>query len=102
MPAVDTAKSRTQPVFQQLYEQDNSGQSWLGPLLALGSRAEELSLTPEAPGALQQPPLFDYSAPPPLDYLEFLVRNPRKLKWPKDADGEPRSYRPSIQQKRKW
>lgn len=99
--ATDTAKSRTRPAFEQLYQEDNSGQAWLPALLALGGRAAELEV-PETSGALLQPPLFDYSAPPPLDYLEFLVRNPRKLKWPRDADGELRTYRPSVQQKRKW
>lgn len=99
----NTLDSRVRPVFETLYQQDASGQSWLGPLVNLGSRMEEIQppLEPETLGELVQPPQFEYAVPPPLDYLEYLVRNPRRLKWPKDADGELRQYRPSVHQKRK-
>lgn len=98
-----TAATRIRPVFQQLYEADQTGRSWLAPLLSLGGRTAEL-LTEEdlaALGALEQPPLFEQAVPPPLDYLEYLVRNPRRLKWPRDASGQPREYRASIHRKRK-
>lgn len=104
MPAApNTAATRVRPVFDQLHQEDPSGRSWLDPLLRLGNRAAELGLPEDAgwTGDLLRPPQFEYAAPPPLDYLEFLVRNPRRLKWPLDADGEPRMYRPSINQKRK-
>src|SRR5690348_8946254 len=93
----ETAATRTRPVFGQLYEHDNTGQTWLPSLIALGGRAEELNLSADPPGALLQPPQFDYAVPPPLDYLEFLIKNPRRLKWPKDVDGNPQAYRPSVQ-----
>lgn len=92
--------ARVRQVFGGLYERDSSGKSWLGPLIRLGSRAEEAAL-PEEPGALLQPPAFQHTVPPPLDYVEHLVRNPRKLKWPRDADGQPRQYRSSVHQRRK-
>ena len=97
-----TQTTRVRPVFEQLQEADGSGQSWLAPLLRLGSRVEELE-PPDAEeaGALLRPPLFEHAVPPPLDYLEYLARNPRRLKWPRDADGEPRQYRPAVHQKRK-
>jgi hypothetical protein len=99
----DTAATRTRPVFEQLQKSDPSGRSWLAPLLRLGSRAGEAQLPAEGDGegSLLRPPLFDYAVPPPLDYLEFLVKNPRRLKWPKDQDGEPRQYRPAVHQRRK-
>jgi len=97
-----TAATRVRPVFDALAQQDPSGQSWIDPLLRLGNRAGEVDLPadPGWTGALLQPPQFDYGAPPPLDYLEYLVQNPRRLKWPLDADSQPRQYRPAIQQKR--
>lgn len=108
-----TAKTRIRPVFQQLYEADQTGEAWLGPLLALAGRAAEVApaaseageeAVPEetAPiGSLLRPPLLEHAIPPPMDYLEFLVRNPRKLRWPRDADGEPRKYRPAVNLRRK-
>jgi hypothetical protein len=97
-----TAASRTRPVFESLYNGDPSGQSWLEPLIRLGNRAEEVGL-PEEPGwtgPLLRAPEFDFTAPPPLDYLEYLIWNPRRLKWPRDPDGNPREYRPVVQKKR--
>lgn len=101
--AKSTAATRIRPVFKQLYEADESGQSWLAPLLRLGSRTAELLTEEElaGAGALEQPPLFEHDVAPPLDYLEYLVKNPRRLKWPRDADGEPRQYRSAIHQRRK-
>lgn len=98
-----TPETRTRPVFEQLYAEDSTGVSWLAPLAGLGSRVPELEL-PEGAlegGSLQQPPQFDYTVPPLLEYLEYLVKNPKRLKWPLDADGQPRQYRPSVHQKRK-
>lgn len=98
-----TLETRIRPVFEQLYQQDPSGRSWLEPLLRLGGRSGETELPAgeEETGALLRPPLFEHPVPPPLDYLEFLVRHPRRLKWPQDADGQPRQYRPAVHQKRK-
>ena len=105
MPSLTpTAATRVRPVFNQLQEADPTGESWLSELIHLGSRVPELPeiLEAEAFGALQEPPAFDYAVPPPLDYLEHLIKNPHRLKWPKDADGQPHSYKPAVQQRRKW
>jgi hypothetical protein len=105
MPSLThTAASRVRPVFGQLQESDPTGASWLGPLVRLGSRVAELPELEELGdlGELVQPPAFDFAVPPPLDYLEYLIKTPHKLKWPRDADGELRKYRPSVNQRRKW
>ena len=98
-----TAATRIRPVFKQLYEADQSGQSWLAPLATLGTRTADLYSAEDlaAVGALEQPPLFEHAVAPPLDYLEYLVKNPRRLRWPRDANGDPRQYRSSIHQRRK-
>ncbi len=99
----ETARTRVRPVFKQLTAQDPSGVAWLEPLLALSSRAAELELPSEAgwAGPLQKPPSLELPVPAPLDFLEHLVKNPRKLRWPRDADGEQRVYRSAIHQRRK-
>jgi len=98
-----TAASRIRPVFKQLYEADQTGQSWLAPLVTLGTRAADQLAAEDlaAIGALERPPLFEHEIAPPLDYLEYLVKNPRRLRWPRDANGDPRQYRSAIHQRRK-
>jgi hypothetical protein len=43
---------------------------------------------PESPGILTVPPWFEFPAPPPRDFLEWLVTHPEKLTRPKYATGD--------------
>lgn len=82
----DSSLTRVQPVFKQLVIQDSTGQSWMDRLLAMGSRSKAADL-PTAPGwtgkLMKGRPVFEFSAPPPYDYLHYLLEHPNRLSWRK-------------------
>ena len=68
------------PIFTELSHRDPLGRSWLSDLNKLGGRSSVLS-----PGDLIVPPFFEFPAPPPRDFLAWLVSNPERLRKPNYA-----------------
>lgn len=73
----NSSKTRVRPIFRALSRSDNSGGQWLGKLMSLGGRA-----APDDPGTLIVPPLFEFLADPPRDFLAWLVSHPESLSVP--------------------
>jgi len=76
--AWDSSLTRVQPTFLQLRQRQPSGVPWLAQLLRLGSRAPAIGLPSddEWTGVLMRPveQSFELPCPPPLEYLNTLVR----------------------------
>lgn len=47
MGKYDSSRTRVAPLFDALLARDNSGESWLDALLALGSRSEVVATIPK-------------------------------------------------------
>lgn len=79
MGSRDSSKTRVVPVFDQLLERDESGQSWLGPLMALGSRSEIVATVPPSlrliPNHGRRWGTNEVPLPAPQELLEHLVYN---------------------------
>ena len=84
MGKFNSSKTRVGPIFEELNRRDATGKSWLPSLMRLGCRGA----APELPGLLSTPPWFEFPAPPPRDFLEWLVTHPKKLDRPKYATGD--------------
>lgn len=85
----DSSLTRVQPVFRQLHRLDPTGISWLGRLLALGSRVRDLGVAGREAswtGQLVRPPIFEYQAEAPVDYLRCLVQRPDRILDATQAD----------------
>lgn len=85
----DSSLTRVQPVFRQLHRLDPTGVSWLGRLLASGSRARDLGVAGREAswtGQLTRPPIFEYQAEAPVDYLRCLVQRPDRILDATQAD----------------
>lgn len=76
----DSSKTRVEPVFSKLYEQDSSGQSWLPQLLRLPEGENKLQILPEDSFLIQEHAWGsnEIKLEPPLALLSWLIRNPRK------------------------
>jgi hypothetical protein len=81
MGIYNSSLTRVQPVFEHLYERDQSGTSWLLPLLRLASHSNHLPVDFD-PGQLVEPPRYEFAAPPPREFLRFLLTNPDQLAIP--------------------
>jgi hypothetical protein len=79
MGSRDSSKTRVAPIFNQLLERDESGHSWLGALMALGSRSEVVSTVPPSPGLVKHHGkrwgANEMPLPAPRALLEHLVMN---------------------------
>jgi hypothetical protein len=84
----NSSRTRVQPIFKELERRDPLGTTWLARLMRLGSRK-----APASGGTLAAPPCFEFPAPPPRDFLRWLVEHPEKLESP--------SYKVSANTKRK-
>ena len=73
----NSSKTRVQPIFKELERRDPLGTIWLARLMRLGGRK-----APANPGTLVAPPCFEFAAPPPRDFLRWLVEHPGKLASP--------------------
>ena len=90
--------TRVRPFFWKLLAQDAMGNTWLPPLLAAAPRGQEWASNCGAilPGCLERRPYtdkvwrqqirleacFEREAPPPVRFLEWLIRHPLNLTWP--------------------
>jgi hypothetical protein len=86
----NSSLTRVRPVFNALFRKDKTGASWLWKLWVLGS---QVGRAPAEPGALVEaevtdlrddgpPRAFERTAPPPREFLEWLLWNPlRMAKW---------------------
>jgi hypothetical protein len=105
----DSVLTRVRPFFQPLLQRDPSGLSWLGVLLQMGEAnpyfsqklaAECGPLLDQTVRLRQRPdralrnfgisrvPLedcFERRLPPPQAFLRWLIQNPQRMVWPKDA-----------------
>ncbi len=84
MGKLNSSKTRVGPIFKELNRRDATGKGWLPSLMRLGGRGA----APEVPGLLSTPPWFEFPAPPPRDFLEWLVTHPEKLDRPKYTTGD--------------
>lgn len=79
MGSRDSSKTRVVPVFDRLLERDESGQSWLGALMELGSRREIVASLPQSlrlvPHHGRRWGTNEVALPAPQDLLEHLVYN---------------------------
>jgi hypothetical protein len=97
----DSSLTRVQPVFEALYQRDTSGETWLGPLLGMGTRGvgpESVAIPPDL-GPLEKPPQFEFSADPPKSFLGWLIRHPESLTCLPESEWEKWSER--TQRKRR-
>lgn len=90
MRKYDSTKTRVVPVFDQLLNSDCTGTQWLEPLIRLGTRAD-VATVPKDFGALIPDHLPSWgqnecSLSPPLELLEWLVRNITKEQVAKSRD----------------
>ena len=77
----NSSLTRVQPVLDSLHASDPTGTNWLLPLLRLASRSNCIA-DDFAPGQLSTPPQYEFSAPPPREFLRFLLANPATLAAP--------------------
>ncbi len=81
MGRFDSSLTRVQPVFNELFLQDKTGESWIKPLLELASdsnsKLDDIKLH-----NLVDKPIFELSAHPPKSFLRWLLCNPDKLLRP--------------------
>jgi len=87
MGKCDSSKTRVQPVFNALYWQDASGETWLRPLLEMARReagAETIAVPPNL-GRLASLH-FEFPADPPRAYLRWLVEHPQDLSSPPESE----------------
>ena len=71
MGKFDSSLNRVQPIFNALFSKDQSGASWLQPLLKMVKREgfpKPLEVTAEL-GDLTQEPQFEFPVDPPKSYL---------------------------------
>jgi hypothetical protein len=100
MGSKDSSLTRVQPFFNQLLDRDPSGKSWLTLLLDAAPRRRDVQ--PQEPlgqpGRLEpsltepRPPLrrscFEHEARPSAAFLEWLIKHPEALHWPRGSAGE--------------
>lgn len=70
----NSSKTRVQPIFSALYNNDRSGR-WLDELLRMGGRSPLAAV-----GVLTAPPCFEFLAAPSKEFLRWLVEHPQE--WP--------------------
>lgn len=126
----NSSVTRVWPVFDKLLDQDPSGDTWLVPLLKLGSRSVEASpailrdpgrLLPELawfdlamPGPLVKVlgasrmerlktirNAYERDIPPSAAFLHWLLHNPDRLVWPRDTGGRERVFADSTNERRR-
>lgn len=78
MGALNSSRTRVQPVFAALHALDASGKSWLPALLRLGGRG-----APPADVGKLESVSFEYPAAPPRASLRWLVANGSQLQRPR-------------------
>jgi hypothetical protein len=84
----DSSLTRVQPVFDQLWEGDPSGATWLPALLRATAHADRVPGPLLAdPGTLTAKPEFEHRIAPPDAFLAWLLRHPHQLTWPSGRDG---------------
>ncbi len=83
MGKYDSSLTRVQPVFNALYSRDRTGESWLSPLLRLGTESGKIPDNAK-PLHLVGPPVYELSAQPPKSFLKWLIENPDQLATPPD------------------
>jgi len=86
MGRLDSSKTRVQPVFEALYRQDASGETWLRSLLGMAQReagAETAAISPNL-GRLASLH-FEFPADPPRTYLHWLIEHPQNLSSPPES-----------------
>ena len=98
MGIYNSSLTRVQPVFEHLYERDQSGTSWLLPLLRLASHPNRVPVD-FGPGQLVEPPRYEFPAPPPREFLRFLLTHPDHLSNP--AEHVWRKWSATTQAKRR-
>lgn len=97
----DSTKTRVVPVFDHLLSSDCTGTQWLGRLIRLGTRAD-VATVPRDIEALISDHLPSWGQnerclSPPLELLEWLVRNITKEQVDKSRDkGETRKKREAL------
>jgi hypothetical protein len=80
----NSSATRVRPVFEALEREDPSGRSWLPTLLRLGGRGSPPADTGELVGGVR----LEFAAPPPRDFLRWLVANPNRLRQPSYTTSE--------------
>lgn len=79
MGKYDSSRTRVAPLFDALFARDDSGQSWLDAMLALGSRSEVVATFPKGQRLISNHGRrwgeFEAKLPAPISLLEYLVRN---------------------------
>lgn len=75
----DSSKTRVQPVFDQLYKSDSTGQTWLPTLISLPIGGSEIRLPPHFDFGIQERAWGKYEKKlePPASLLSWLIRHPR-------------------------
>jgi len=81
MGKFDSSKTRVQPVFDQLYDRDSTGRTWLPRLLRLTSCANKVSLPLECDFTIRESRWGDREKKlePPVALLSWLIRHPEML-----------------------
>jgi len=80
----NSSLTRVQPVLDSLHAFDPTGTNCLLPLLRLASRSNRIA-DDFVPGQLSTPPRYEFSAPPPREFLRFLLANPATLAAPPEG-----------------
>jgi len=75
----DSSKTRVQPVFDQLYQNDNTDQTWLPKLVSLPAGGNEIRLPPDCDFRIQERAWgnSEKKLEPPNSLLSWLIRHPR-------------------------
>lgn len=82
MGIYDSSRTRVQPFFEQLNNQDRSGSSWLPRLLALAPNTALAKGVMSMFTAAVLPDLrieFEKRIPPPESFLRWHIQNPDHL-----------------------
>lgn len=79
MGSRDSSKTRVAPLFDQLYERDQTGATWLDSLIALGSRRDIVATVPRSqrlvPNHGKRWGPGEMPLPAPQALLEYLIAN---------------------------
>ncbi|MBI4322566.1 MAG: hypothetical protein HY675_29090 [Chloroflexi bacterium] len=94
---MDSSLTRVQPVFNELYDKEKTGETWLARLLQLPQHTRT-SIIPENLGYLDQPPVFELPADPPRRFLRWLLEHREGLCCPNQ--GIQKKWSKRTQQKR--
>ncbi|MEJ7893341.1 MAG: hypothetical protein WKF94_11945 [Solirubrobacteraceae bacterium] len=102
MGKYDSSLTRVQPIFGTLLERDPTGASWISKILSSAPAGKNIgAAASREPGTFTEhvQSRFEFPAPPSRRFLEWLIRHPERMTWPRKK-GQEVTFRRSTQDRR--